>query len=232
MKWVRTIIVINEGDVISSDDWRTLHDSYTRAIQSIVHPAGATSLTIRRRRKKATTRGGFERNGVVPLKQQFLRAMTANEGWASEGNLRKMRNQIPPQLIEYPSIKPYSEPISSRFGNFDFITKTSGGLSAAIEWETGNISSSHRSVNKLVAALTVGAIAVGVLIVPSRDLYKHLTDRIGNISELSGYLGFWHAAGKGIEQGLLAITVVEHDALTDNEDIKYLPRGTDGRAEK
>lgn len=68
------------------------------------------------------------------------------------------------------------------------MTTGPNGAKVAIEWETGNISSSHRSMNKLGIALMGGVIQIGVLIVPSRDLYDHLTDRIGNIGELSGYL--------------------------------------------
>lgn len=91
----------------------------------------------------------------------------------------------------YPSADLYQEPVTSNFGGFDFVTTTGGGKKVAIEWETGNISSSHRSMNKLAMALQSGAIQIGVLIVPSRDLYDHLTDRTGNIGELSGYLPLW-----------------------------------------
>jgi hypothetical protein len=71
------------------------------------------------------------------------------------------------------------------------MTTAPNGTKVAIEWETGNISSSHRSMNKLAIALGSGVVQVGVLIVPSRQLYDHLTDRIGNIGELSGYLSMW-----------------------------------------
>ena len=64
----------------------------------------------------------------------------------------------------------------------------------------------------------------------SRDLYKHLTDRIGNVGELSGYLRMWQSLGRSVERGLLAVTVVEHDRLTNDERIPYLPMGNDGRA--
>lgn len=108
--------------------------------------------------------------------------------------------------------------------------RTEDNLLVAIEWETGNISSSHRSVNKLAIALSAGTIQAGVLIVPSRACYEHLTDRIGNISELSGYLELWEAAKAGVKRGLLAISVVEQDELTTDERVPYLPVGDDGRA--
>jgi len=85
-------------------------------------------------------------------------------------------------------------------------------------------------MNKLAIALGAGIIEVGVLILPSRLLYEHLTDRIGNISELSGYLSMWESLKSTVARGLLAITVVEHDELTDRADIPYLKVGNDGRA--
>jgi hypothetical protein len=112
------------------------------------------------------------------------------------------------------------------------MTKAKNGTRIAIEWETGNISSSHRSMNKLAIALTNGVIDVGVLILPSRDLYEHLTDRIGNIGELSGYLSMWEGLKSVVVRGLLAITVVEHDELTSDPAMPYLRVGTDGRAKK
>ena len=85
-------------------------------------------------------------------------------------------------------------------------------------------------MNKLAIALTTGKIHAGVLIVPSRNLYEHLTDRIGNIGELSGYLSMWKDLGSNVRRGLLAISIVEHDELTDSADHSYLPAGNDGRA--
>ncbi len=119
---------------------------------------------------------------------------------------------------------------ASDFGGFDFMTTAANGTRIAIEWETGNISSSHRSMNKLAIALGNGIVEVGVLIVPSRALYEHLTDRIGNIGELSGYLAMWEGLKSVVERGLLAITVVEHDALTTDTGLPYLAVGGDGRS--
>lgn len=112
------------------------------------------------------------------------------------------------------------------------MTTAANGTRIAIEWETGNISSSHRSMNKLAIALTNGVVEVGVLILPSRNLYEHLTDRIGNIGELSGYLSMWEGLKSVVERGLLAITVVEHDELSSDPALPYLTVGSDGRAKQ
>lgn len=228
MKWLRTLVLFDQGDVISSRDWRAVHESYVRSIVSIEHPRGTGRLLLRRKVKLPN--GQFSRNGVGYLRSNFLRHMQDAELWKPEGAVDLSRDREQPAIKLYPSMEAYREPITSDFGGFDFITTGSEGIKVAIEWETGNISSSHRSMNKLALALANGIVQVGVLIVPSRHLYEHLTDRIGNIGELSGYLSMWESLKAGVARGLLAITVVEHDELTDDSTHPYLPTGNDGRA--
>lgn len=228
MKWLRTLVLFDQGNVISSPDWQALHESYVRSIQSIEHPIGTGRLTVRRKMRKPD--GKWLRNGVGYLRNGFLEHMRDVEGWKPEGTVNLARDREQPPIRLYPSLEEYREPITSDFGGFDLATVGDGGTRIAIEWETGNISSSHRSMNKLAIALGAGIVEVGVLIVPSRDLYEHLTDRIGNISELSGYLSMWEGLKSTVTRGVLAITVVSHDELTDATDIPYLKVGNDGRA--
>lgn len=230
MKWLRTLVLFDKGDVISSLDWSAVHTSYVRAIGSIDHPAGAGTLTLREKVKLPN--GQWQRNGVGFLRTRFLEFMRDSEGWHAEGDVDLARDRQQPPIKLYPSLEPYREPITSDFGGFDFMTTAPDGTRIAIEWETGNISSSHRSMNKLAIALSNGIVEVGVLIVPSRKLYEHLTDRIGNIGELSGYLAMWEGLKAVVPRGLLAITVVEHDALTTDANFPYLKVGGDGRAKE
>lgn len=216
---------------MSSDGWQTVHLSYKNAIEKIHHPLDSGKLTIRRKAIRAGSTQ-FNRNGVGFLRSQFLRNMVNVEGWLPEGNVDLGRDRQQPAICLYPSGEAYREPITSGFGGFDFLTTTADGLKVAIEWETGNISSSHRSMNKLAIALKTGIIQAGVLVLPSRELYVHLTDRIGNISELSGYLEMWESLKTTVDRGLLAITVVEHDAVSDDPALPYLPTGNDGRAKQ
>lgn len=229
MKWLRTMVIFNQGNIIDTESWDELHTSYISCIKKIDFPEGSGSLTLRMKEKKPN--GQWDRNGVVYLKNRFLHYMTTDENWEAEKDFGFNEQNIPPNLTLYPSRDIYREPIVSKFGEFDFVSRhQASDTKIAIEWETGNISSSHRSINKLAIALKSGVIQIGVLIVPSRDLYEHLTDRIGNISELSGYLSMWHGLGPSVKIGLLAITVVEHDALTKSGS--YLPVGKDGRAKE
>lgn len=229
MKWLRTLILFDQGNIISSDDWKSFHDSYVRSIASIDYPVGSGSLTLKRKMRDAD--GQWQRNGVNYLRSRFLDHIINVEKWRAEGEVDLSRDRQQPPIRLYPSLELYREPITSDFGGFDFVTHGLGSNRVAIEWETGNISSSHRSMNKLAIALGNRVVDIGVLVLPSRSLYEHLTDRIGNIGELSGYLSMWEGLKASVERGLLAITVVEQDHLTD-DDFPYLPRGNDGRAKE
>ncbi len=228
MKWLRTLVIFDQGNIVSSTDWQAIHESYVRSIQSIDFPQGSGTLVLRRKFKRPD--GQWNRNGVVYLKRRFLNHMVDDEHWHAEVGFNLGKDRKPCKLQLYPSLETYQEPITSEFGGFDLVTTAPTGTHVAIEWETGNISSSHRSMNKLAIALATGTIQAGALIVPSRNLYEHLTDRIGNIGELSGYLSMWKDLEPRVERGLLAISVVEHDMLTDDEAHPYLPAGNDGRA--
>ena len=230
MKWLRTVIIIDRGDIVSSTDWKNIHESYVRSIESIDFPEGSKKLTLRKKVKKSKNQ--WDRNGVVYLRKRFIENMVNIEKWQPEIGFDLGKNQTPPNLSLYPSLKSHQEVITSEFGGFDLLMKAKNGTHVAIEWETGNISSSHRSMNKLAIALSSGKVQAGILIVPSRELYEHLTDRVGNIGELSGYLSMWKSMEGKVEKGLLAITIVEHDELTEKKDFPYLPRGNDGRAEE
>jgi Restriction endonuclease BamHI len=143
-------------------------------------------------------------NGVKPIKNACMAALEENFGWRLETK------------ITYATKSP---------GRVD-ATKALNGHLFALEWETGNISSSHRAVNKLVLGLLRGVFLGSALVLPSRKLYPYLTDRIGNYEELEPYFDVWRAVN--INEGFLAIFVVEHDAV--NSNVPRITKGTDGRA--
>ena len=143
-------------------------------------------------------------NGVVPIKAVFIERLRAR-GWAMEAPIR-INGDLQP-------------------GNLDCMLHTDYGP-IAIEWETGNVSSSHRSMNKLALGLIHGVIAAGVLIIASRVLYPYLTDRIGNVQELEPYFDFWKRID--CEQGVLEVVVFEHDDVS--ADARLIPKGEDGNA--
>ena len=145
-------------------------------------------------------------NGVKPVKNEFVKELKRIE-WTIEGKAKNILDQ--------------------RLGDFDAVILGPSGFIVA-EWETGNISSSHRSMNKLTMLVADGLISAGVLVVPSRSLYIYLTDRIGNYRELEPYLKLWKSVP--CKEGVLEIVVIEQDA--ESTEVKFIPKGTDGRAKR
>lgn len=109
-------------------------------------------------------------NGVNPIKTPCIDFLV-EQGWTTES-------------------LPVPRPSFLHVGDFDALINVQGRY-FAFEWETGNISSSHRSVNKILYALFNKTISGAFLVLPSRELAKHLTDRIGNFEELSTYFPFF-----------------------------------------
>jgi hypothetical protein len=247
MKFIRTVVVFDRGGLIDSEQWARMHETITEAVQKIVHPPGNNRFVIHRKIPKLDARGNpskqWVRNGVVPIKRQFLENLT-NAGWRAEmpvGLAREVLAHAEPTakttLKEFPSKHDFtfddanwSRLFREGLGDFDFYSESANGLRCVIEWETGNISSSHRSMNKLCLVMLAGLIDIGVVILPSQQLYRHLTDRIGNWEELSPYLPLWHHVGQSIKRGLLAVTVVEHDELADDPAVPFISQGSDGRS--
>jgi len=97
----------------------------------------------------------------------------------------------------------------------------------ALEWETGNISSSHRAINKMALGILNESLIGGILILPSRAMYKYLTDRVGNFQEIEPYFPVWK--NLKIEYGYLCIIEIEHDS--ENIETPLILKGTDGWAE-
>lgn len=143
-------------------------------------------------------------NGVKPIKLELMLELK-ERGWKLE--------------------RPFELGSTKGPGKLDAVLASKYGC-IVLEWETGNISSSHRALNKMALGLLKGSLVCGTLVVPSRKLYKYLTDRVGNISELEPYLDLWRAIP--CRQGVLEIVVVEHDA--ESEQVPRIPKGTDGRA--
>jgi Restriction endonuclease BamHI len=143
-------------------------------------------------------------NGVKPIKEACMIALQDRFGWRLKTS------------INYATRSPGKVDATKLIDNHLF----------ALEWETGNISSSHRAVNKMVLGLLRGVFLGTVLVLPSRKIYPYLTDRIGNYEELEPYFDVWRAVS--ISDGFLAIFVVEHDQLDEN--VPTLAKGTDGRA--
>lgn len=188
------------GSYAKSSEWRRTRNSLIKAIKEVDWPPGSGAFTIYPESGKQRKSG----NGVKPIKLGLMKELE-RQGWKLEGRL--------------------DQAILARIGKVDAVLDTDYGP-VALEWETGNISSSHRALNKMALGLLKGALACGILVVPSKALYKYLTDRIGNMTELEPYLDLWRSIP--CKKGILEIVAIEHDATSTS--VPKIPKGTSGRA--
>jgi hypothetical protein len=200
VKIVDVITLQRSGTYASSKHWKTTRRQIHDAVRRCEWPVGSGSFTIHPQSGKRRGEG----NGVLPIRNEFVSFLKAR-GWVIEG---PAKNTLDQSLGDFDAVLPGPEkPI-------------------VVEWETGNISSSHRSMNKLTMLVSSGTISAGVLAVPSRKLYVYLTDRIGNIKELEPYFGLWRSVP--CPSGVLEIVVFEHDA--ESTGVERIPKLTSGRA--
>lgn len=193
--------LLNAGGFESTAEWKRAWADVQAAVTATDWPHGSGRFLIYPESGRKRGMG----NGVLPIKLPCLVEL-AIRGWDTE---------------ELPDV----EPGILECGDLDALLDTRQGP-IAFEWETGNISSSHRAINKLLLTFMHGRVVGGVLVVPSNALKRYLTDRIGNIGELQPYFPLWRVTP--VTRGVLRIVVVEHDATST--DVPRIPKGTDGRA--
>ena len=200
MKLVKTEILISAGSFPSSTEWNTIRDQIYQAIRSVEWPPRSGKFTIYDQSGKKSGEG----SGVRPIRDMFCENLE-RFGWQLETQVH-ISTRISPGRID--ATYPVREKLF------------------AVEWETGNISSSHRALNKMTLGILSQKLIGGALILPTRNMYQYLTDRVGNFEELEPYFDLWKALKA--DEGLLAIMVVEHDEVSKN--VPRIPKGTNGRA--
>jgi len=200
VKIVRVETLISAGPFARSQEWSAIWNDLLNKISGVDWPPGSGKFTIYPESGKGRGRG----NGVKPIKEGLIKRLKA-QGWKPEEAL------------------PLA--VATQAGKLDAVLYTPRGP-VALEWETGNISSSHRALNKMALGLMKGALVAAVLVVPSRKLYRFLTDRIGNFDELKPYLEVWKSLP--CKEGVLEIVVIEQDA--ESKRVRRIPKGTEGRA--
>lgn len=192
--------LVNINNTVEREEIRNVLTKVEALIKVIDNPRGTGKFALN---------GKFKSNGVKPIKDSFLKDLKM-EGWILEDRLD----------VGVTASKP---------GPIDATLKL-GQKSIALEWETGNISSSHRAINKMVSGLIRGSLICGILVLPSREMYQYLTDRVGNFRELEPYFPVWQYANYDINEGCVVIYEIEHDNIS--MEVPSIEKGTDGRALK
>ncbi len=166
---------------------------------------GAIASVVWGHKKKFIINPTRRGNGVVPIKINFIKHLV-KKGWVSEHRMVFSKGMNP--------------------GPVDVMKETSFGT-FVVEWETGNISSSHRALNKIAIGILQKKIVGGILILPNRSFANYLTDRVGNFEEIEPYFMMY---AKIIKAGVMGVYSVQHDSVSDKAPL--IPKGKDGNAKK
>lgn len=207
MKIIEWTHVVDRGGYTSSPAFKRVDEDIRAAVLKTVHPPGSDNFTIYPESGKKRGQG----NGVKPIKAGFTEELVAR-GWEEEFGKRSRIKGTSPGAFDC---------------HFTF-DDSIDALPFVVEWETGNISSSHRAINRIALGILEGRISGGVVALPSARLAPFLTDRIGNAPELQPYVPLWEKWDDNLATfGYLGLVVVEHDA--ESFDVPRIPKGTDGR---
>jgi hypothetical protein len=123
LKIARVEVLKSCGVPSRSEEWRKIRRVITRSIKRIHWPEGSKTFIIHPESGRKSGLG----NGVKPIKDGFVEALQS-QGWKPELKVITKEGQS--------------------LGSFDAAYQAGFGL-CVVEWETGNISSSHRSLNKM-----------------------------------------------------------------------------------
>jgi Restriction endonuclease BamHI len=211
LRIVKRVDIASAGAFPQSRLWSRALKDVEAAIAAADWPNGSGKFSLNP--EPGETRSGKpdnHPNGVVPIKEPMLDELDLR-GWETE--------TLPPLPVGAEG----ADVITT--GDLDALL-TSREQYVGFEWETGNVSSSHRAINKLLDGITRGTLQGGVLVLAVRETARYLTERIGNFEELAPYFEFWQRYP--VPNGALRIYGVGHDAL--DPSVPHIPKITAGRA--
>lgn len=147
-------------------------------------------------------------NGVVPIKEKCYQILEEEFEWYREKPLA------------------YFKKDSQKGGPIDVYKEFTTELSffrAGLEFETGNISSAHRSMNKLCVGIKKDELDLAMLMMPIKNMAFYLTDRVSNYEELEPYFLLLNE---------MPFVVLGFDAEEYSIDAPLLPKGKDGMSSR
>lgn len=211
MRIVEALDVIHAGGLPRTATWKRARRDVEAAIEAADWPPGSGSFSLNPEpRKDKQGRVDHHPNGVLPIKAPMIAHLEAS-GWETEA------------LPELPVGSEGKDVLKT--GDLDALLLDRDRY-VGFEWETGNVSSSHRAINKLLDGVMRGSLSGGILALPMRATQRYLTDRVGNFEELAPYFEFW--SRYPVPDGALRIYGVGYDQL--DPSVPHIPKGSDGRA--
>ena len=186
-------------DLLSNND--LAQQAYSEIENSILsnHTEGMNYFAINSNAKNC--------NGVVPVKEKIYEKLEIEYHWFREKPLSYLRDEAK---------KGGPIDVYKRFGPSPF-------FKVGLEFETGNISSAHRSMNKLCLGLRTGELDMAVLMMPVNRMSFYLTDRVSNYEELEPYFPLLDS---------YPFIVFGFDAEVYDQTAPLLPKGKDGMSKR
>ena len=179
-----------------------VQQAYTEVVKSIVNNVtpGKNIFILNNTSKNC--------NGVVPVKEQCYQILENDYLWFRE----KPLNYFQSDAKKGGPIDVYKE-----------FTDNTQKISAGLEFETGNISSAHRSMNKLCMGIKKGEVDIAFLMMPVHNMSYFLTDRVSNYEELEPYFPL-------LEEYPFVVFGFNADKYDSNAPL--LPKGQDGMSHR
>lgn len=211
MQIIEVLDICRAGRFPRTATWRQATEEVETAIEIADWPFGSGSFSLNPEpiidKQGRRTRHS---NGVVPIKVPMIRHLRS-VGWTTE------------DLPELPVGTEGRDVLTT--GDLDALLFDRGRY-VGFEWETGNVASTHRAINKLLDGITRETLKGGILALAVRATQRYLTDRVGNFEEIAPYFEFWKRYP--VEDGALRIYGVGHDHLKSS--VPHIPKRKDGRA--
>ncbi|CAN7767887.1 restriction endonuclease [Paenibacillus sp. LjRoot153] len=175
-------------------------DEVISSICSSVWPRGSNNFTANNSEKNI--------NGVVPLKENCYIMLEEVYNWFREKPLDVLK-------IEKEKGGPIDVYKEFREGN--------ALRRVGLEFETGNIGSGHRAMQKLILGINRQELDLAIILMPVKEFAYYLTDRITNYEELEPY--FENAEGK-------PFIFIGFNADAYDSSVESIPKGKDGMSKR
>ncbi|MFT0802766.1 restriction endonuclease [Bacillus swezeyi] len=201
MKVEKVYMTKEAKELVNKDNlFKQSYDEVVASICSAVWPMKSKTFKINNSQKNG--------NGVVPVKELCYAMLEDTYNWYREKplNVLKIEKKKGGPIDVY---KEFTE-------NFDI-------KRVGLEFETGNISSAHRSMNKLLLGLNRNEIDLAVILMPVYELSYFLTDRVSNYEELEPY--FEITEGK-------PFIYIGFNADSFDPSVPLIPKGKDGMSKR
>ncbi|MBD8075476.1 restriction endonuclease [Bacillus thuringiensis] len=186
------------------------------SICSPVWPMESKIFTINNTKKNC--------NGVVPIKELCYTTLEETYNWYREKplNVLKVEKKKGGPIDVY---KEFSAGVFEKkeLDNLEGLNQVDNTRRVGMEFETGNISSAHRSMNKLLLGLKRKEIDLAIILMPIKKLAYYLTDRVTNFEELEPYFELTEGH---------PFMFIGFDAEAYDVNVPVIPKGSDGMSDR